>query len=92
MILNLTSTPFESFSAVQRLATNGKRVVDKNVSTIEEFYDAYDPIASTCEAIIVDDNDVVLNNDVVNAALCPVVTLRVEIDCEKHTHNFLVYE
>jgi hypothetical protein len=92
MILNLTSTPFESFSAVQRLATNGKRVVDKRVSTIEEFYDAYDPVANDCEVVIVDETDVVLDNDIVNAALCPVVTLRVEIDCEKHTHKFLVYE
>lgn len=92
MILNLTSTPFESFSAVQRLATNGKRVVDKRVSAIEGFYDVYDPVANDCEAVIVDETDVVLNNDIVNAALCPVVTLRVEIDCEKHTHKFLVYE
>ena len=92
MILNLTSTPFEAFSAVQRLATNGKRVVDKHVSTIEEFYETYDSIAENCEAIIVDETDVVFNNDVVNAAICPVVTLCVEIDCEKHTHKFLVYE
>lgn len=92
MILNLTNTPFESFSAVQRLATNGKQVVDKRVSTIEEFYDVYDPMVNDCEAVIVGETGVVLNNDIVNAALCPVVTLHVEIDCEKHTHKFLEYE
>ena len=92
MILNISGKAYDSFSAVQRLATNGKRVVDKRVSTIEEFYDAYDPVANDCEVVIVDETDVVFNNDVVNAAMCPVVTLRVEIDCEKHTHKFLVYE
>lgn len=92
MILNISRKAYDSFSTVQRLATNGKRVVDKRVSTIEEFYETYDSIAENCEAIIVDETDVVFNNDVVNAAICPVVTLRVEIDCEKHTHKFLVYE
>lgn len=92
MILNLTRTPFESFSAVQRLAANGERVVDKHVSSIEEFYDTYDPIEKECKAVIVDEDDVLLNNDIANAVVCPVVTLQVEIDLDKNTHKFLEYE
>ena len=83
---------YNRFKYFQQIQEYSKRQLHMIQSTIEEFYETYDSIAENCEAIIVDETDVVFNNDVVNAAICPVVTLRVEIDCEKHTHKFLVYE
>lgn len=95
MIINLSSKPYSKFSAVQRLALNGARVVEVNPSTFPAFCDAYDKHECLITAVIVDKEDFVLANDVINYVddrLTRVVTLDVTIDPDTGTHKFNDYE
>lgn len=91
MILNLTDTPLGDFTAMQRLATHREQVVQCVVSVIQDFYDVYDRLYNDISQIIVDPDRVELNDYVVIAAMCRVVTLDIETDADTGRTYFLNY-
>ena len=93
MILNLSNQI--ELNAMQRLACNGSEVVAplRCVKNADDFYAILDEYEKP-SMIIVNPKNVVLNNDILNAVTCPVVTLSMETtigDDDKATYNFLEY-
>ena len=79
-------------NVAQRLATHGETMATQFVEdfdTFEAFYDRYRTLVRT---IIVDKDNFILNNDILNAVTCNVVTLDVEINGDTGEHNFIPYE
>lgn len=85
MILNVTQTPFARFNTAQRLATHGERVIDVPLLPSDDFEalenQHFRELVLASKIIV--DNDgayLILNNDICNAVMCPLVTLDVCID------------
>lgn len=94
MILNVTDKPFFAFSAMQRLATHGVRVVTRSrpVRSVDDFYALLDAYENVVTKVIIDKSDFVLANDICNAVTCPVVTLDIEIDAITGNVEFIEYD
>ena len=91
MILNVTKEPREAFVDMKRIALRGQTLQCSPFSTIEEFAEIFEKCKNVT-AVIVDENDPVLANDIINYVSRPVLTSRVEVEeCITKT-KFVEYE
>jgi hypothetical protein len=91
MILNVTAKPREYFTCMRRIALKGEPLECKHVTTIEEFERVFEKCKNV-KAVIVDQDNFMLANDILNYVACPVLTLNVEMVGDITNCKFIEYE
>lgn len=91
VVINTTKKPFEKFSAMQRLALSGQKMLHYPLTTIEQFEDVYSKV-SGIKKVIVERENFFLANDLINYCEFSVVTLDIERFADTGTTKFLLYE